>query len=96
MRADESYMLAQHVAVDDDWNYVHNMMYLIADLLEAGRLAEAAEVSGKLNAARGSRDTTLYRFSARDSVTRLDVVLPVALRARGLGEGFGAAGGKQA
>ena len=25
--ADERYMREQHVSVDDDWNYVHNMMY---------------------------------------------------------------------
>jgi tetratricopeptide (TPR) repeat protein len=36
MKADEQYMQAQHVQVDDDWNYVHNLMYAIANLLEAG------------------------------------------------------------
>ena len=39
--ADEKYMREMHVGVDDDWNYVHNMMYAIADLMELGRLADA-------------------------------------------------------
>ena len=36
--ADERYMREQHVSVDDDWNYVHNLMYGIANLMEQGRL----------------------------------------------------------
>ena len=80
MRVDQDYMRSQHVNVDDDWNYVHNLMYLIADLLEAGRIAEATEVSAKLNAARGESSSTLYPFNARDSITRLDPQLPVLLR----------------
>ena len=80
MHVDEAYMRGQSVSVDDDWNYVHNLMYLIADLLEAGRLDEATAMSAKLNAARGARNTTLYRGSTRDGMTRLDPLLPVALR----------------
>ncbi len=80
MHVDESYMQAQHVSVDNDWNYVHNLMYLVADLLEAGRLREAVAVSGKLHAARGESQATLYRFSTRDGMTRLSPDLPVALR----------------
>ena len=78
---DAAYMRDQHVSVDDDWNYVHNMMYLIADLLEEGRMKEASEVSQKLNQARGQTRGTLYTFSTRDGLTRLNVALPVALRA---------------
>ncbi len=80
MAVDEAYMREQHVAVDHDWNYVHNMMYLIADLLEEGRVAEATTVSAKLNGARGETAATLYRFSTRDGLTRLNVALPVVLR----------------
>ena len=80
VHVDETYMHTQNVAVDEDWNYVHNLMYLIADLLESGRLSEATEYSGKLNAARGTDITTLYRQSTRDGMTRLDPLLPVALR----------------
>jgi len=77
---EEAYMRAQNVSVDDNWNYVHNLMYLIADLLEAGRLEEATAMSAKLNAARGGRITTLYRGTPRDGMTRLDPLLPVTLR----------------
>ena len=80
MAVDEAYMKTRGVPVDDDWNYVHNMMYLIADLLEEGKVAEATEVSAKLNGARGTTDVTLYRFSTRDGLTRLNTELPVALR----------------
>jgi tetratricopeptide (TPR) repeat protein len=80
VRVEEAYMQAQNVSVDDNWNYVHNLMYLIADLLEAGRLDEAAAMSAKLNGARGGRVTTLYRRSPRDDMARLDPMLPVAVR----------------
>jgi tetratricopeptide (TPR) repeat protein len=80
MEADERYMQAQHVQVDDDWNYVHNLMYAIANLMEEGRLKEATELSGKLKAARGQLEATLYPWSPRDAISRLDPRLPVALR----------------
>jgi tetratricopeptide (TPR) repeat protein len=81
MRADEQYMQAQHVQVDDDWNYVHNLMYAIANLMEAGQLKEATALSGKLREARGQLEDTLYPWSARDAISRLDAHFPVALRA---------------
>ena len=34
LQVDEQYMIDQHVKPDDDWNYVDNLMYLVADLLE--------------------------------------------------------------
>src|ERR1019366_6500404 len=77
---EEKYMREQHVSVDDNWNYVHNLMYLIADLLEAGRLDEATAMSAKLENARGGRITTLYRGTPRDGMTRLEPLLPVAMR----------------
>jgi len=81
MKADEQYMQAQHVAVDDDWNYVHNLMYSIANLLEAGEFKQATELSLKLMDARGQLVNTLYTGSPRDSISRLNPRLPVALRA---------------
>ncbi len=81
MKADEQYMQAQHVQVDDDWNYVHNLMYAIANLMEAGQLSEATALSGKLRDARGQLANTLYPWSPRDAIARLDPRLPVALRA---------------
>jgi tetratricopeptide (TPR) repeat protein len=78
--ADEGYMRGQKVAVDNDWNYVHNLMYSIANLLEAGRLQEAGQVSAKLGSSRGHLENTLYPWSPRDAVSRLNPALPIALR----------------
>jgi tetratricopeptide (TPR) repeat protein len=80
MQVDERYMQEQHVQPDNDWNYVHNIMYAIANLMEQGKLKEATALSAKLTAARGKLESTLYIYSTRDSITRLDPKLPVALR----------------
>ncbi|WP_109489159.1 tetratricopeptide repeat protein [Occallatibacter savannae] len=80
MEADEHYMQAQHVSPDDDWNYVHNMMYAIANLMEQGRLADANTLSDHLAAARGQLSASLYIWSARDQMSRISKRLPVALR----------------
>lgn len=80
LHVDETYMREQHVAVDDDWNYVHNLMYAIANLMEEGKLQKATAYSAKLTNARGELDSTLYPFSPRDSISRLNPQLPVALR----------------
>jgi tetratricopeptide (TPR) repeat protein len=77
---DERYMRDQHVDVDDDWNYVHNLMYGIANLMEEGKLEQATTLSGKLSGARGELTETLYLGSPRDGIARLDAKLPVALR----------------
>ena len=80
MQVDKTYMREQHVNVDDDWNYVHNLMYAVANLMEEGKLKEAVTISAKLTGARGELDSSLYPFSARDSISRLNPELPVALR----------------
>ena len=43
MRVDREYMDRQHVAEKDDWNYAHNIAYLIADCAEEGRYQEAQQ-----------------------------------------------------
>jgi tetratricopeptide (TPR) repeat protein len=78
--ADETYMREQKIAPDNDWNYVHNLMYSIANLLEEGRLEEAGQVSTKLAKARGHLENTLYPWSPRDALARLNPALPAALR----------------
>lgn len=80
MQTDERYMQEQHVKPEDDWNYVHNLMYAIANLMEEGKMKEATSLSAKLNGARGELAGTLYIMSARDSISRLNSRLPVALR----------------
>jgi len=77
---DERYMREQHVSPDDDWNYVHNMMYGIANLMEEGKLSAANALSDHLSGARGKLSATLYIWSARDQMARISQRLPVALR----------------
>src|SRR5205814_5000436 len=43
LRVDQDYMAKQHVPVREDWNYGHNLSYLIADCAEEGRYTEARE-----------------------------------------------------
>jgi tetratricopeptide (TPR) repeat protein len=78
--ADERYLREQKVSIDDDWNYIHNMMYAIADLMEQGKLQQANALSDHLAAARGKLSPTLYIWSARDQMARISNRLPVALR----------------
>jgi tetratricopeptide (TPR) repeat protein len=80
MAADERYMQEQRVGPDDDWNYAHNMMYAIANLMEQGRLEDANALSDHLAAARGELSASLYIWSARDQMSRISRRLPVALR----------------
>jgi tetratricopeptide (TPR) repeat protein len=77
---DERYMREQHVSVDNDWNYVHNMMYGIANLMEQGRLNDANALSDRLAGAHGHLAASLYVWNARDQMSRLSLRLPVALR----------------
>lgn len=80
MQVDERYMREQHVSPDDDWNYVHNMMYAIANLMEEGKLTQANALSDHLRNARGQLSNTLYIWSSRDDMARINNRLPVALR----------------
>jgi tetratricopeptide (TPR) repeat protein len=77
---DEKYMRDQHVDSDDDWNYIHNLMYAVANLMEEGKLQEAMALSNKFSAGRGELAATLYIHSPRDGMARLNNQLPVALR----------------
>jgi Flp pilus assembly protein TadD len=77
---EEQYQREQHVAVDNDWNYVHNLMYAIANMMEEGKMQEATALSAKLSGARGEFAPTLYTHSPRDGMARLDPLLPIALR----------------
>lgn len=80
MEADERYMREQHVDVDNDWNYIHNLMYGIANLMEQGKLEQANALSDHAAGGRGKVSESLYIWSARDQMTRLSNRLPVALR----------------
>jgi tetratricopeptide (TPR) repeat protein len=76
IQVDERYMATQHVVPDNDWNYVHNLMYAIENLMEEGKLNQASALSSKLTGARGELESTLYIYSTRDAISRLDPHLP--------------------
>jgi tetratricopeptide (TPR) repeat protein len=48
MHVDLEYMLREKVGTLDDWNYPHNLSYLIAADAESGRYREALEMASKL------------------------------------------------
>ena len=51
LRVDREYMASQHVSADDDWNFEHNLSYLVADCAEAGRYQEARGYAQELERA---------------------------------------------
>lgn len=48
VHVDEAYMAAQGVKPEEDWNYPHNLAYLIAACAESGRYREGLEWAKKL------------------------------------------------
>lgn len=48
VRVDEAYMAAQGIKPEEDWNYPHDLAYLIAACAEAGRYREGLEWAKKL------------------------------------------------
>ena len=86
------YLRDQKVSPDDDWNYVHNMMYAIANLMEQGKLKEANALSDHLAAARGRLSRlALYLVGARPDGAHQPAAARGAARGR-LGRRAGAAG----
>lgn len=47
-RVDEAYLQLERVPPADNWNYAHNLSYLVATLAEAGRYAEALRWAARL------------------------------------------------
>jgi tetratricopeptide (TPR) repeat protein len=74
-RVDRDYMDTQHVSIRDNWNYAHNLSYLIADCAEAGRYKEAlqhaAELQGLADDPDGSTNPAFYILQIGSSSARL-------------------------
>lgn len=74
-RVDRDYMDAQHVSVRDDWNYPHNLSYLIAACAEAGRYREAiqhaAQLQGLADDPDGCTNPAFYILQIGSSAARL-------------------------
>jgi tetratricopeptide (TPR) repeat protein len=49
MKVDSDYMQREKVSTLDDWNYPHNLSYLIASDAESGRFKEALEMAARLD-----------------------------------------------
>jgi tetratricopeptide (TPR) repeat protein len=64
MHVDESYMAAEQIRPDEDWNYAHNLAYLIAACAEAGRYHEGLEWAKKLGGMPMPEGMTSGRFVA--------------------------------
>jgi len=77
LHVDRAYMDRQHVAEKDNWNYVHNISYLIADCAEAGRYQEAQEqarlLQGLYNDPDHSGAPTFYVLQIGSTATRLAI-----------------------
>jgi len=77
MRVDRQYMDSQHVAIRDDWNYAHNLSYLIGDCAEAGRYGEglqhAAELQGIADDPDQSTNPGFYILQIGSSAARLAI-----------------------
>jgi Flp pilus assembly protein TadD len=61
LTVDRDYMQREHVSPLDDWNYAHNLSYLVASDAEAGRYREAAEMAAKLDALTPNPDLSTGR-----------------------------------
>jgi tetratricopeptide (TPR) repeat protein len=76
-RVDQDYMDKQHVGIRDDWNYAHNLSYLIADCAEAGRYREAlqhaAALQGMADDPDQSSNAGFYILQIGSSAARLAI-----------------------
>jgi tetratricopeptide (TPR) repeat protein len=75
VRVDEAYMAAQQIRPEEDWNYAHNLAYLVAACAEAGHYREGLEWAAKLRGMPAPTGMTSSRFAiwAGGSVARLRI-----------------------
>ena len=77
MHVDEAYMAAYHIPLQDDWNYGHNLSYLVAADAETGRYKEARKYAEKLKglpaAAVYGMHGQAFPLSVGNTLTRLDL-----------------------
>jgi tetratricopeptide (TPR) repeat protein len=64
LHVDESYMAAEQIRPEEDWNYAHNLAYLIAACAEAGRYHEGLQWAKKLRDMSMPEGMTSGRFVA--------------------------------
>jgi tetratricopeptide (TPR) repeat protein len=76
VHVDEAYMKAQGIKPEEDWNYAHNLAYLIAACAESGRYREGLQWAKKLRQVPTPMEMTSGRFVvwAGASVARVHIV----------------------
>ena len=76
-RVDHDYMDRQQVGIRNDWNYAHNLSYLIADCAEAGRYREALQHALQLQGVADDPDQSsnpgFYILQVGSSAARLAI-----------------------
>jgi tetratricopeptide (TPR) repeat protein len=74
---DEEYMEREHVSVANDWNYAHNISYLISSCAEEGRMHEAQTLLSRLHGIADDPDQTdspfFYIFQIGATGARLNI-----------------------
>jgi tetratricopeptide (TPR) repeat protein len=77
LSVDENYMQREHVSPRDNWNYAHNISYLIAACAEEGHYKEAATLLTRLQGLADEPDKSinpnLYVFQIAATGARLNV-----------------------
>jgi tetratricopeptide (TPR) repeat protein len=74
---DEAYMAAQKITSEEDWNYGHNLSYLVAACAEAGRYKEGLQWAKKLEGLHSGLllggNNVSYALYVGSSLTRLHI-----------------------
>ncbi|HTS48769.1 MAG TPA: tetratricopeptide repeat protein [Bryobacteraceae bacterium] len=77
LKVDEDYMQREHVSPADDWNYAHNISYLISACAEEGRFQEAAALLARLQGLSDNPDRSnnppFYIFQIAATGARLNL-----------------------
>ena len=77
LQVDEDYMRRQHVSPRDDWNYAHNISYLVSACAEEGRLQEAQTLLADLQGLSDNPDRSdspyFYIFQISATGARLNI-----------------------
>ncbi|MGO8790356.1 MAG: tetratricopeptide repeat protein [Terriglobia bacterium] len=75
VRVDEAYMMSQQIRPEEDWNYAHNLAYLVAACAEAGRYNEGLQWAAKLRGMPAPTGMSSARFAvwAGGSVARVHI-----------------------
>jgi tetratricopeptide (TPR) repeat protein len=77
LKVDEDYMQREHVSQQNDWNYAHNISYLISTCAEEGRLKEAETLLSRLKGLSDNPDRSnnppFYVFQIGATGARLNI-----------------------